>query len=124
MTAWIELPGGIRLGQLIGSTIVCTLTWSLVLLLHAYQHRKNGFNIRIWLGERQATFAVGLAVTLIIALLRAFTKDMGQLLSLMGFQPGPSAAISVGLAIAALLLGFKPTGKPKDEKETDSHIKT
>lgn len=113
--AWIELPGGVQLGTLLIGIIVCVLTWSLVLLLHAYQHRKNGFSVRFWLKERASTFAVGLTITLIIALLRAFTKDMAQLMTLLGFQPGPSAAISLGLAIAALLLGFKPAESKKEE---------
>jgi hypothetical protein len=95
--------------------VVCILTWGLLLLLHAYQHRKNGFSMRSWLNDRAGTFAVGLCITLIVALLRAFTKDGAQLLALIGFQPGPSSAISLGLAIAALLLGFKPAGATKNE---------
>ena|SRR5206468_1238941 len=116
MEAWIDLPGGIRLSQLLIGIVVCTLTWSLILLLPGYQHRKNGFSIQSWFRDRTATFVVGLSVTLLIALLRAFTVDMKQVLAVLGFQPGTSAAISLGLAIAALLLGFKPS-QEKHERE-------
>jgi hypothetical protein len=114
--AWVELPGGVKLSTLIVGTLVCILTWFLILLLHGYQHRKNGFRVSQWFRDREGTLIVGLCVTIIIALMRGLTKDMAQLLTLMGFQPGPSAAISLGLAIAALLLGFKPSGKTEEEK--------
>jgi len=117
--AWIDLPGGVSLDKLLTGFSVCVLTWTLILLLHAYQHRRNGFGVLSWIREKKATFAVGLSVTLIIALLRAFTKDMAQLLTYMGFQPGPSAAISIGMAIAALLLGFKPPSKKKENDENN-----
>lgn len=114
--SWITLPGNVQLSTLVVGTIVCTLTWTLILLMNGYQHRKNGFTIRAWAKERASTFAVGLFITLIIALMRGLTKDMAQLLALLGFQSGPSAAISLGLAIGALLLGFKPA-KTKQEQE-------
>jgi hypothetical protein len=116
--SWIELPGGIRLGALIVSIIVCTMTWFLILLLHGYQHSRENFQVARWAKERSAMFVVGFCATLAIAIIRGFTKDMAPLLSVFGLEPNkPGAAVTLGLAIAAFLLGFGPRLKERNNKD-------
>jgi hypothetical protein len=116
--AWVELPGGVRLSALIVSIIVCTMTWFLILLLHGYQHGRENFQIARWAKERTAMFVVGFCATLAIAIIRGFTKDMAPLLSLFGLEPNkPGAAVTLGLAIAAFLLGFGPRLKERNDKK-------
>src|SRR5262245_21200976 len=105
----IMLPGEIELGKLIMAAIICCLTWMLLLLMRGYLKYGKEFHILSWSKEHRNQLLVGLIITLTIAMIRGFTKDMAALMALFGIETGkPGAAITLGIAIAAFLMGFQP----------------
>lgn len=118
MTAWFTLPGGIRLGTLVTGIIICTATWFLLLLIHGYRHPKNGFDMSDWFKQRSSTLIVGMTITLILALIRAFATDTTVILKLFGIESNqPGVPILLGLAIAGILLGMGPKRKIEEEQK-------
>ena len=116
------LPGEITVQALLTAIVVCCLTWVLVLLMHGYLKYGNEFRIGKWFKEHVGMLVVGFVVTLIIAGIRGFTKDMQALASMFGIQPKqPGAAITLGLAIAGFLLGLGPKLRNKNGKENQTN---
>lgn len=116
--AWIMLPGGITITQLLSAVIVCSVTCWLVLLGHGYLKMGDKFHIATWAKERVNVFAVGAVIILSLALIRGFTKDVAPLLSYFGIEAGkPGAIVMLGFAIAGFLLGMGPKLVKKNEEE-------
>jgi hypothetical protein len=117
MTAWLNLPGDIKLSALAIGFVVCCLTWMLVLLGHGYLKYGNEFRIVKWFKENINTLVVGVCITLGLALIRGFTKDVGPLLDHLGLEAGkPGVAITIGFIIASFLLGVRGKLTKKNEE--------
>lgn len=121
----IVLPSGIELSALIVAFLVCCLTWMMLILMRGYLKYGEEFHILKWSKEHTNQLIVGIIITIAIATMRALTKEMSALMAVFGVEAGrPGAAITLGLAIAAFLMGFGPKLFKKNGEKTNATNKT
>lgn len=107
----------LTVGRSISAIVACVVTWSLILFLYGYKNSGNGFRPSQYVIEKKDKFIMGLVITVAIAVLKLTNQNFEQLLAMLGFRPGPSAAVSIGLGIAAFLLSIgKKNLKPEDNQ--------
>jgi hypothetical protein len=94
------------------NVISCIVVWMLALFVHAFRQKPKDFTMDQWWLDDRKRFLAGIIVTLAIAILKATSPAVDDVLRTLGFQVTESSGVSYGLAIAAFLLGLKTNGKP------------
>lgn len=81
------------------------ITIFLVLLVYGYKQKGDDFDMISWALEQKNRFLVGIALIVGFSLLTIMTPDLSGLFQQLGFNIEAKFPVSLGLGLAAFLIG-------------------
>lgn len=77
----------------------------LVMLIQGYRAKEETFDPVVWAIDNRSRFIVGLLIVALYTVLTVLSPDVATVLEAIGFNTNAKVPISMGLALAAFLLG-------------------